>query len=256
LKNEVLEGDCLTVLPTLNDKSVDVVITSPPYSQQRKKHYSGIDEADYPAWTVRWMEALAPKLKDHGSVLIVIRTNVKNGWISPYVLKTRTALWDAGWGEPEELIWFKRDGIPCGARDRPRRSWEHILWFAKTRKPFCDPKACGTMSGRHGYIGSRRFGLFCNSEGMEPGIARIRDVVDVTVSSSKKGVDHPATFPQKLTDVLVQTFCPLGGLVLDPFGGSGTTALSCRDHGRDWLLMEKEKKFCEVAATRIQKEGL
>jgi hypothetical protein len=103
------------------------------------------------------MEALRPKMKDDGSVLIVIRPHLRDGVISDYVLRTRLALRDSGWMECEELIWIKPDAPPLGSKLRPRRSWESILWFAKVAQPFNDLKACGKDSDRLGFRGAPRF---------------------------------------------------------------------------------------------------
>lgn len=252
MKNEVLCGDCEELIPTLEDRSVNLVCTSPPYAMQRAKQYGGISEADFPAWVVGWMEKFKPKLTADGSVLINIRTSLKNGWLSPYVLKTQLALLENGWGEPESLIWFKPDAPPIGSRYRPRRSWEHILWFSQSRRPYCQPKACGEASDRIGMVGGRnQFDLFGMSAARQ-GIARIRDVISVPVAANAKGVKHPAAFPQKLVDVLVKTFCPEGGLVVDPFGGSGTVGLSCIDAGRGFCLMERKPEYASIIRSRIQ----
>ncbi|HYW84781.1 MAG TPA: DNA methyltransferase, partial [Spirochaetia bacterium] len=85
----VLHGDCLDLIPTLEDESVSLVVTSPPYAQQRAGHYKGVSEEDYPDFTVNWMSALAPKMTPDGSVFLVIRPHVRDGVLSDYVLKTR-----------------------------------------------------------------------------------------------------------------------------------------------------------------------
>ena len=120
----VLHGDCLDLIPTLEDESVSLVVTSPPYAQQRAGHYEGIPEEDYPDFTVQWMTALAPKMTPDGSVFLVIRPHVRDGVLSDYVLRTRLALREAGWHECEELIWLKPDAPPLGSKLRPRRAWE------------------------------------------------------------------------------------------------------------------------------------
>ena len=130
----VICGDCLDLIPTLDDESIQLVVTSPPYAEQRAAQYKSISEEDYPQWCVQWMELLWDKLTPDGSVLIVIRPHVSKGSLSDYVLKTRLALRDDGWTECEELIWLKPDAPPLGSNQRPRRTWESILWFAKMRK--------------------------------------------------------------------------------------------------------------------------
>ena len=202
----VLHGDCLDLIPTLEDGSVGLVVTSPPYAEQRKGHYGGIPEAAYPEFTVQWMGALWAKLKDDGSVLIVIRPHLRDGVLSDYVLRTRLALREDGWNECEELIWFKPDAPPLGSKLRPRRVWESVLWFGKVAQPYCDLKACGKESDRLGFGGSLRFAEGGTSEktGWHPcvesfgygnGIARVTDVIVAPVGGEEPGVDHPAVFP-------------------------------------------------------------
>ena len=94
--NKIYYTDCLEGIKQLDNNSVSLVITSPPYAMQRKFQYGGINEKDYPEWTLKWMEELRPKLKDDASVCINIRPHIKNGEISDYVLRTRLALRENG----------------------------------------------------------------------------------------------------------------------------------------------------------------
>ena len=80
-------GDCLTQIPLLTNRSIRAVITSPPYAQQRKGLYPGWDEDEYPKTMVKIFDAIRPKLTKDGSILINIRSHVKDGAVSDYVLK-------------------------------------------------------------------------------------------------------------------------------------------------------------------------
>jgi hypothetical protein len=71
------------------------------------KLYSGINEQDYRGWMTTVMEALRPKLTNDASVLVVLRSHVRQGEVSDYVLRTRLRIREAGWKECEELIWHK-----------------------------------------------------------------------------------------------------------------------------------------------------
>src|SRR5699024_7759567 len=141
-------GDCMDVMASLPAESVDAIVTSPPYAMQRRSTYGGIPESEYPAWAVAWMAEARRILKPDGSVIINIRPHIKNGVISDYVLRTRLALRGDGWAELEELIWHKKDGAPMGSTSRPRRSYEHLLWYGKHGRPHADPKAAGPESSR------------------------------------------------------------------------------------------------------------
>ncbi len=210
----VLHGDCLDLIPTL-DRSVSLVVTSPPYAEQRAGHYEGIPEEDYPDFTVQWMTALEPKMTPDGSVLIVIRPHLRGGVISDFVLRTRLALREAGWHECEELIWLKPDAPPLGSKLRPRRAWESILWFGRCAQPFADLKACSKESDRLGFNGAIKFAEGGVSEktawhpcvesfGKGNGVARITDVIVANVGGNEPGLDHPAVFPLGLAEQLVR----------------------------------------------------
>jgi DNA modification methylase len=255
----VLHGDCLDLIPSLEDGSVSLVVTSPPYPEQRAGHYGGVPEADYPDFTVQWMTALAPKMTPDGSVFVVIRPHVRDGVLSDYVLKTRLALREAGWHECEELIWFKPDAPPLGSKLRPRRAWESILWFSRSPQPYCDLKACGKESSRIGFESSFRFGVGGDSPlsrvqagSSTNGIARIPDVIVANVGSSDEALDHPAVFPLALADQLVKTFSQHGDLVLDCFAGSGQTLLAAKQCGRRYLGIEREAKYVKLALGRLK----
>ena len=182
---QILCGDALSLIPRLANRSVNLCLTSPPYAMQRKRQYGGVAEKDYAAWMTKVMEALRPKLTNDGSVLIVIRSHVRDGVISDYVLRTRLALREDGWYECEEMIWLKPDAPPLGSDYRPRRTWEHILWFAKSRRPFVDLRANGRFSDRIGFGGSSKLATMPPSE-FQNGQSRTPDHFTALVSEKRK----------------------------------------------------------------------
>ncbi len=259
----VLHGDCLDLIPTLEDGSVSLVVTSPPYAEQRAGHYEGIPEGDYPDFTVQWMTALASKMTPDGSVFLVIRPHLRAGILSDYVLRTRLALREAGWHECEELIWVKPDAPPLGSKLRPRRAWESILWFSRCDQPYADLKACGKVSDRLGFNGAIKFAEGGVSEktawhpcvesfGKGHGIARIPDVIVANVGGNEPGLDHPAVFPLTLAEQLIRTFSQAGDPVLDNFCGSGQTLLAAKGCGRRYLGIEREEKYVRIALGRLR----
>jgi site-specific DNA-methyltransferase (adenine-specific) len=259
----ILMGDCLQIAPSLPDSFIDLIVTSPPYAQQRKKQYGGISELEYPQWTVNWCDSLKHALTTNGSIAIVIRPHLSKGQISDYVLRTRLAMRNAGWIEPDELIWIKPNAPPLGHTGRPRRSWESILWFSKSSKPFCDPKANGTESNRVGFESVKGVGDYkqgCSKAKF--GIARCRDYVEVGTGQVDRSPEntHPAQFPEKLVSWIVKLLCPPNGVVLDPFVGSGTTLVACEElnqngYGLSYHGMEISAEFCKIAKQRLQKKS-
>lgn len=275
--NRIEHGDVLDVLPTLANRSVNLVITSPPYAEQRRGLYGGVHEREYPAWTVRWMDLLRPKLATDASVMINIREHVRDGCISDYVLRTRLALREAGWNEIEELIWFAPDKPPLGSRLRPRRCWERVLWFSQSKRPYVDLFACGNpqngkavrsgqTNDRNEYNEQRRLGIRTGGtrwkgdyihagQGLKRKnpVARVTDLIRATCGSIDPHVPHPAMFPRALPSFLVQTFSRTGDLVLDPFVGSGTSCLVAEELGRRWMGIDNKREYVRLARRRLRR---
>jgi len=250
-------GDAMTLIPTLPDRSVHLCLTSPPYAMQRKRQYGGVPESDYPEWMCGVMAALKPKLTDDGSVLMVIRSHVRDGVVSDYVLRTRLALREEGWCECEELIWFKPDAPPLGNKQRPRRTWENILWFAKIPKPYINLQANGGFSDRVGFVGSRQLPngnhpIHTKRSNLQNGLARTADHFTALVGSNENGIRHPAMFPVALCEKLIRTFSRERDLVLDPFCGSGTALVAAQQTGRSFVGIDIKRQYIELAAERLR----
>jgi len=252
----LLPGDCLEQIPLLKDRSIQAVITSPPYAMQRKRQYGGVLEKDYPKWMVCVFNAIKPKLTKDGSILVNIRSHVKDGAVSDYVLNTRLALREAGFSENEELIWYKPEAGPLGSVMRPRRAWEQILWFSTCKNPFVDLKAAGRVSKNIGFSRTKKAtedysDLYGGGTGNRRlGIARIEDVFAVPISDNSKRVKHPAAFPPALVERLVLSFTKKGDTILDPFAGSGTTVFVARFLKRHAIGIEKEPEFVDLIRER------
>jgi site-specific DNA-methyltransferase (adenine-specific) len=251
----IYHGDCREVMGEIG--VVNAVVTSPPYAEQRAKQYASVSEADYPMFTTRWM-SLVPLALD-GSVIIAIRSHLRDGFVSDYVLRTRLALSYVGWGECEELIWFKTGGGvgPYGSRYRPRRAWESLLWFSRSGRPWVDVKANGTPTKRTLARGSKRKGEGEYISAVGPQTAgdptRCEDVVMVPAGrwTNLGSGEHPAPFPPDLAAWCVNLIVPADGVVLDPFCGSGATLVAAARTGRKAIGIELEERYCEIAAKRL-----
>lgn len=220
--------DCFDGIPQLPDQSINLVVTSPPYAEQRKHQYGGIPEKEYPDWTVAWCSLLKPKLAPDASVCIVIRTILRDGVLSDFVYRTMLALFADGWMEPEELMWYKPTSPPLGSVNRPRRAWEAVKWVSLTNRPKCYPKANGTPSKRIGLEqakhpeGGDSF-IHKGQNKAKSGIARCTDVVIAGTHQIEKGYNHSAMYPPEVPEYCINLLTDPGDLVLDPFAGSGTT---------------------------------
>ena len=255
MQGRIIRGDAFRVIPTLPDGCVRACVTSPPYAEQRKRQYVGVPESEYSEWTARWMRLLKPKLKADGSALIVLRAHVRDGQVLDYVLRTRLRLREEGWIEPGELVWLKPDAPPLGSVDRPRRTWENVLWFSKSRRPFVSLK-----TANRGFDGSGRYGAGGDSpvhggqrRRVRGQMSRFPDHVLARIGETERGIRHPAMFPITLADKLILAFTQAGDLILDPFCGSGTTCRSARDLDRRFVGIEVVPKYAAMAKRLLRR---
>lgn len=231
---------------------------------QRANQYGGITEQEYPTWLASIMLDLLPKMTANGSVLLVIRPHIRKGQISDYVLRTRLAIRETGWIEADEMIWHAPDKPPLGRNDRPRRTWEHILWFSRSRSPYCqlrDPTATsGWVCGRQRRKAGNGWGKANIVHGRQEfrrwdRTPRITDLISVavgTIGTDDPHVEHPAMMPRRLATHLVEYWSKPGELVVDLFSGSGQTVLAALALGRRALGIEPVPEYVKLSRRRIR----
>ena len=257
----VFNADLLDALPLLEPGSIDAVVTSPPYAMQRKATYGGVPEKDYPDWTVAWMDALKPALTERGSVMLNISPHVKGGMLADYVLRMRLALRADGWFEHDELVWHKPDPMPSGRTDWPQRAWESIFWYSRTPRPYAEPTRGGKVqtrpvsagaTGRSHSLGYGHYGR--SGKRMSGKLARVRNALTLSRFDGHTAWHHPAPFPTALADWLMKINTPDGGTVLDPFAGSGTTAVAALRNGFQSVAIEREPEYAQMIVDRYSAE--
>jgi len=126
-------GDCKKELKKLEDNSVDLIITSPPYADQRKETYGGKHPDKYVEWFLPISEQLLRVLKPTGTFILNIKEKVVNGERSTYVMELILAMRKQGWLWTEEFIWHKKNSFPGKWSNRFRDSWERLLQFNKSK---------------------------------------------------------------------------------------------------------------------------
>ena len=136
IRTNLLFGDSNKMLKTLSDNSVDLVVTSPPFADQRKGTYGGINPDKYVEWILPITKELLRVLKPSGTFILNIKEKVQNGERSTYVMKLILEMRKQGWLWTEEFIWHKKNCYPGKWPNRFRDAWERILQFNKP-KTFC-----------------------------------------------------------------------------------------------------------------------
>ena len=157
-------------------------------------------------------------------------------------------------------MWYKPNAPPLGAINRYRSAFDWILWFAKSKHPYSNLKACGQPSKRIGFQSRNRHGNIDGSSDPVEGIARPTNVIVVSAGSVDRDIDHPAMFPQELVHRLLLSHAPRGSLILDPFAGSGTTCLVAQKEGYQFLgfdngISSKGERYADMANRRLRMEA-
>jgi len=177
------------------------------------------------------------------------------------------ALQDDGWWIRSEIIWHKPNPMPESTKDRPTSAHEKIWLITKSKKYYYDadairePLASTSLTRLNQDIrnqkGSSRGNGGMKSNGNMKAVGNMetknkRNVWTVTTKPCKEA--HFATFPKDLIEPCIKAGCPEGGVVFDPFGGSGTTGIVAKLLNRRSILSELNPEYIEIAKSRINKE--
>jgi DNA modification methylase len=263
--NKILCGDSLEILGELPDNSVNLIVTSPPYADQRKATYGGIHPDKYVDWFLPIALELKRVLKDDGSFVLNIKEKVVDGERHTYVLELILALKKQGWLWTDEYIWHKKNTAPGKWSNRFRDSWERCLHFTKQRKfkMFQEEVMVPTGDWAKSRLknlsenDSRRFNSQVGS-GFGKDISKWvgRDMAFPTnvlhLASECGNKKHSAAFPESLPTWFIKLFSETGDVILDPFSGSGTTCTVAKRLDRSYIGIEIKEEYCQIANERIE----
>ncbi|MDR2259655.1 MAG: site-specific DNA-methyltransferase [Azoarcus sp.] len=133
-RTDIYLDDSKARLALFPENSVDLIVTSPPYADQRKNVYGGIPPDEYVDWFLPISEQLLRVLEPTGSFILNIKEKVTNGERSTYVMELILAMRKQGWLWTEEFIWHKKNCYPGKWPNRFRDAWERLLQFNKSKK--------------------------------------------------------------------------------------------------------------------------
>lgn len=257
-------GDCLNVLKSYDDSTFDLIVTSPPYADNRSKTYGGISPDAYVDWFTPRAAEFYRVLKPTGTFILNIKEKVSKGERHTYVLELILALKEQGWLWTEEYIWHKRNCPPGKWPNRFRDAWERCLQFNKVKKfamyqesvmvPMGDwadsrlKKLQGNDLKRHESQVKSGFGKNI-SNWKDRKMAFPSNVLHLPTECGNK--KHSAAFPDALPEWFIKLFSKEGDHVLDPFSGSGTTVKIAKSLGRSCTGIDKEQEYVDRAAEEI-----
>jgi len=233
--NKVFEGDCLEIMPLIPEKSVDMILCDLPYGTTQNK------------WDViipfepLWKE-YKRIVKDNGAIILT----GAQPFITDLINSNREMF-------KYDLIWYKPLGSGhLNCNKMPMRNHEHILVFYNDLPTYNPQMMSGKMrdKGSRGHNGSSNYGEF------KPVLSRSdkyfpQSVINITNGDRTKESEHPTQKPLELFTYLINTFSNEGDTVLDNCAGSGTTAEACLETKRNYIVIEKEKKYVDIINNRI-----
>ena len=257
-------GDCESVLRKIPDNSVDLIFTSPPYADQRKKTYGGVHPDDYVEWFLPKTEQMLRVLKPTGTFVLNIKEKVVGGERSTYIMELILAMRKQGWLWTEEFIWHKKNCYPGKWPNRFRDAWERLLQFNKSKKfnmyqeevmvPMGDwaktrlKNLSETDKARDESKVGSGFGKNI-SNWLARDKAYPTNVLHLATECNNK--NHSAAFPEGLPEWFIKLFTQVGDTVLDPFMGSGTTNIVANRMNRNSIGIEMMTEYYEMVKEQI-----
>ncbi len=262
---DIYLGNSKEKLKLLPDNSVDLIVTSPPYADQRKSTYGGIHPDKYVEWFLPISEQLLRVLKPTGTFILNIKEKVVEGERNTYVMELILAMRKQGWFWTEEFIWHKKNSYPGKWPNRFRDSWERLLQFNKAKKfnmyqeevmvPMGDwaknrlKNLSETDKIRDNSKVGSGFGKNI-SNWLDRDKAYPTNVLHLATECNNK--NHSAAFPEELPEWFIKLFTKQNDTVLDPFMGSGTTLIVANRMKRNSIGIDVVPEYYEMVRKQLQ----
>lgn len=264
IRSDIFLGDSREILKSLEDNSVDLIVTSPPYADQRKNTYGGVSHDKYVDWFLPISEQLFRVLKPTGTFILNIKEKVVDGERSTYVMELIINMRKQGWLWTEEFIWHKKNSYPGKWPNRFRDSWERLLQFNKSKKFNMYQEEVMVPMGSwaksrlknlsetdktrdNSKVGSgfgKNISNWLNRDKAYP-----TNVLHLATECNNKS--HSAAFPEELPEWFIKLFTKPEHTVMDPFMGSGTTIFVANRMQRHSIGIEIVPEYFEMVKKSI-----
>lgn len=258
------EDDSLRKMKSFSDECIELIMTSPPYADQRKKSYGGVHPDHYVKWFMPFADEMYRILNNDGSFVLNIKERVVDGERHTYVMELILEMKKRGWLYTEEYIWHKKNCAPGKWPNRFRDAWERCIHFTKQKKfrmyqdevkvPVGDwadkrlsnlsetDKVRDESKSQSGF--GKKIENWVGRDMVYPS-----NVLYLATECGNK--NHSAAYPKALPEWFIKLLTKEGDVVLDPFAGSGTTLLAAHELGRNSFGIELNHEYCLVAAERL-----
>ena len=271
-QNKLLHGNALDCLQELPDNSVRCCVTSPPYWRQISYGMAGEIGREgayaYMAKLTRVFSEMLRVLTANGTLWLNVGDKYIHGEVANIPHRLAEMLRHDGWRWISTIVWNKSNPMPESIKTRPTKSHEYIFLMAKQRDHFynyADAKepsgewystkfdTPGRRKGKTGRLAASGFGA---TRGIgthhPPGVRNTRNWRDVWVSSTAMSkLEHFAPFPLMIPERAIIAGSEPEDLVLDPFVGSGTTAVACLKHNRRFVGIDINETYLQMTLDRI-----
>jgi len=258
-------GDCCEELKKIDANSVDLIITSPPYADSRKRTYGGIHPNKYVEWFLPIASELFRVLKPTGTFVLNIKEKVSEGERHTYVIELILGMRKQGWLWTEEFIWHKKNCYPGKWPNRFRDAWERLLQFNKAKKFNMYQETVMVPIGNwskdrlknlsltdkirdNSKVGSG-FGKNI-SNWLERDNVYPTNVLHLATECNNK--NHSAAFPESLPEWFIRLFTKEFDVVLDPFMGSGTTIWVAKNMSRNSIGIEIVPEYFDMIKNKLK----
>jgi len=253
--NKIYQGNCIEVMKTFEDNSIDLTITSPPYDNLR----------DYKGYTFNF-EGIAKELlritKEGGVVVWVVGDATIKGSETGTSFKQALYFKEIGFNLHDTMIYQKLNYIPL-THKRYEQEFEYMFVFSKEK-----PKTFNPIMKRNKLAGkkynpnrprnydnnairhNRNEILIFNEKGQKG------NIFGYIVGAGNEKINHPAIFPEQLVSDHILSWSNKGDLILDPMNGSGTTTKMAQKLGRDYIGIDVSGEYCEIARERLRQKTL
>lgn len=242
--NQILQGDCLELFKGISSNSIDVVFADPPFNLKKKynSHKDKLSQDEYLAWCTKWLDECLRVLKSNGFLFL---HNIPK-WLTFYTtfLNQKAIFrhwisWEAMTAPMGKTLQPAHYGILFYSKGEAKERFKEIRYPHKRDRKGVLIKDYG---GKKGIL--HPFGPLCSDVWSD--IHRIRH--------SKNRDKHPCQLPPHLLERIILMSTESGDVILDPFLGTGTTALAAKRLGRKFIGFEKDKEYCEIADNKIRAE--
>jgi DNA modification methylase len=255
---KLFHDDCFNVFPKLEDNSIDLTVTSPPYDNLRTYNNSLVWNKEI------WQNVIKElyRITKNGSVVVWVvgDATIKGSETGTSFRQALYAL-ECGFKLHDTMIYQKLCYVPLTHR-RYEQSWEYMFIFVKGELTTFNPIKIPCT-----YAGTKHFGKASYYKTADDELSNrnyLKPIADtkikpniwgyLTGSTQTGKIKHPAVFPLQLAKDHIESWSNEKDTVFDPFMGSGTTGVACKNLNRNFIGIEKEENYFEIARRRIDEE--